>query len=274
MDKELLRKVQLVQLDIAKEIKRICDDNNIKYWLDSGTLLGAIRHKGFIPWDDDLDIGMLRKDYEKFLQIAPEKLDKQYFLQTPYSDKSYGMFFAKVRKLGTRYVEGSAKKSKAHNEVWVDVFPYDSCPDDILIRKKVINKTIFYGRLLFMKTRIQPWLTKKGLKKSICILGYIPYKICALFWDREKLLKKATYLQTKFNEEKTSFLYPHDVACCGKWFIPSTVFDSLESTLFEDTVFTIPSGYDEYLKSVYGDYMKLPPEDKRENQHNIVEVKL
>ena len=74
MDNETLRKVQLAQLEIAKEIKRVCDENNIKYFLDSGTLLGAVLHKGFIPWDDDMDIGMLRDEYEKFLQIAPEKL--------------------------------------------------------------------------------------------------------------------------------------------------------------------------------------------------------
>jgi phosphorylcholine metabolism protein LicD len=106
-----------------------------------------------------------------------------------------------------------------------------------------------------MKAKIHPWLTKKGLKKIVCMLGYIPYKICALFINREKILQRAINLQTQFNEAKTLFLYPHDTASCGKWFIPSTVFDSLESVIFENTVFTIPSGYDEYLKSAYGDYM-------------------
>lgn len=79
MDNEILRKVQLAQLDMAKEVKRICNKYNINYFMDSGTLLGAVRHKGFIPWDDDLDFGMLREDYEKFLKVAPTELNSKYF---------------------------------------------------------------------------------------------------------------------------------------------------------------------------------------------------
>ena len=101
MDKKTLRKVQLVQLEIAKEIARICEENKINYYLIGGTLLGAIRHKGFIPWDDDLDIGMIRSDYEKFMQIAPKCLDDKYALIDWKSDLIYPHPMGKIIKKGT-----------------------------------------------------------------------------------------------------------------------------------------------------------------------------
>ena len=89
MERELLRKVQLTQLEIAKEIRRVCEENDIPYFLTCGTLLGAVRHQGFIPWDDDMDVGMLRENYEKFCRIAPEKLKPEYCWQTWYTDPNY-----------------------------------------------------------------------------------------------------------------------------------------------------------------------------------------
>src|SRR5690554_1155344 len=106
MRNNLLREVQLVQLEILKSIKDICEKEGISYFLDSGTLLGAVRHKGFIPWDDDLDIGMLRYDYNKFISAAPKYIDEfGLIIQDWHSDKSYGQPFLKVRKKGTHYVE-------------------------------------------------------------------------------------------------------------------------------------------------------------------------
>lgn len=130
MKRELLRKVQIEQLELAKEIKRVCEILNIPYFLDAGTLLGAIRHEGFIPWDDDLDMGMLRSAYDKFLKEAPAVLGEEYFLQTWHSDLNYGLPFAKLRKNNTVYKEEAAQNSGAHCGFYVDIFPYDVYPED------------------------------------------------------------------------------------------------------------------------------------------------
>ena len=100
MDDVMLRNVQLIQLEIAKEVKRICEQNNISYFMDGGTLLGAVRHKGFIPWDDDLDFGFTRDNYEKFIATAKKNLSSEFFLQTWDSDREYGYAFCKNTKEG------------------------------------------------------------------------------------------------------------------------------------------------------------------------------
>lgn len=136
MDKVTLRKVQLEQLCIAKEIKRVCDENGIQYFLDAGTLLGAVRHHGFIPWDDDLDIGMKRDEYERFCKIAPKALHKEFYWQEWRNDKEYALPFGKVRKRNTIYIE-ERSHILTENGFYVDVFPYDYAPTDENKRKNI-----------------------------------------------------------------------------------------------------------------------------------------
>ena len=119
MDQKTLRRIQLTQLEIGKEIKRVCEENDISYFLAHGTFLGAVRHQGFIPWDDDMDMGMLRPDYEKFCRIAPEKLKPEFFFQNWYSEPNYGLPFGKVMKRGTVYLEGKKTRRLKENGFWI-----------------------------------------------------------------------------------------------------------------------------------------------------------
>ena len=152
MERELLRKVQMVQLEIAKEIRRVCEENDIRYFLADGSFLGAVRHGGFIPWDDDMDMGMLRSDYEKFCRIAPQKLKPEYCLQTWYTEPNYGLPFGKVVKRNTVYMENKKSARLKENGFYVDIFPFDNVPEDEFQRKELAAHLLSIYRVKLMKS--------------------------------------------------------------------------------------------------------------------------
>ncbi len=275
MEKELLRKLQLTELEIAKEVKRICDENGINYFINYGTLLGAVRHKGFIPWDDDMDFGMLWEDYEKFIKIAPECLKDQYFLQTWKSDRFFPWMFAKVRKKDTLFGENMVAKAKHHKGVFVDIFPYYVCPDSEGDRKSQGKRVMRYRYIMLMKCNMVPWRGKKPFLKKIAVfLKYKFYRFISFFYNREKLIKKYDKILHKFDNMETECVFTQSGdSQYKKGIIPKKCFDGYTQLNFEDTEFKAPADWDLHLKTLYGDYMQLPPKDKRKN-HNPVEIKL
>jgi len=126
MNANQLKRLQNIEYEILQEIVRICEKNNLSYFLIGGTLLGAVRHKGFIPWDDDLDIAIPRKDYEKFLKICQTQLNSDYFLHCNKTDPDYWLPFAKVRKKNTLFDEKSITSIETHKGIYNDVFPLDN----------------------------------------------------------------------------------------------------------------------------------------------------
>lgn len=275
MDNETLRKVQLAQLEIAKEIKRVCDENNINYFLDSGTLIGAVRHGGFIPWDDDMDIGMLREDYEKFLRIAPQKMKSEYFLQTWDNDPGFCLPFAKVRKRGTKYVEAVSKESGAHNELFVDVLPYDNFPANVNEQKKIKRMVYCLTNTLVMKCHMTPWSRHNGVFRKMAVwIKYLPYKIKSMTITKEELIKAFYAVVTANQDKDTGLMFEQYGAAAGTHPVPSDSVSGYYDMEFEDELFKVPNGYDRMLRSIYGDYMRLPPEGQRENRHQIIELEL
>ena len=156
MEREVLLKVQQIQLEMAKDIKRVCEENGIRYFLYRGTFLGAVRHKGVIPWDDDMDFGMLRADYEKFCRIAPEKLSSQYCFQNWHTDENYALPFGKVRKRGTLFVEAKCARLP-ENGIYIDIYPLDFAPEGEQARKKLAKSLLHLFRLKLMKSGYTPW---------------------------------------------------------------------------------------------------------------------
>src|SRR5690606_2891856 len=136
-----------VQLEILIEFDRICKKNNIKYQLFAGTLLGAVRHKGFIPWDDDIDVCLLRKDYNKFIQACKTDLDSRSFLQTYVTDKNCIIQFAKLRKNNTLFLESGISDCKTHHGIFIDIFPLDNVLPNTFCGKMQQKLLYIIGRI-------------------------------------------------------------------------------------------------------------------------------
>lgn len=271
MDNKTLRKVQLKELEILKEIKRVCDKNNINYWLDSGTLLGAVRHKGFIPWDDDSDVGMKREDYNKFLSIAEKELGDRFYLGTWHNSNHFGSPFAKVMLKGTKFIENNKVDSLEDSGIWVDIFPYDYIAYDDK-GMNMVMKLEHLKRLIYMKTGRESWVRGNGssLREKLAYNVYLLIsKVCSL----QTLINKYEKIANTYNlNGKGNKIYQVCDEKFGRLVYPKDIFDELDTIQFEDDVFSSPKRYKEYLTITYGDYMQLPPKEEREKGHNIVEV--
>ena len=270
MDNVILRKVQLVQLEIAKEIDRVCVQNDIKYFLIGGSLLGAIRHNGFIPWDDDLDIGMLRDDYEKFLKIAPNVLKKDYKLIDWKGDSGYPHPMGKIIKKGTVYKE-TKRKDLGEQGIWVDIFPYDNAENDIKKFRRRTVKLKILRSLIRATCDYRTWYSDKGIVLSKYIKN-IPFRMLATFCTKDDLIKKYEGLSKIQHTNTGGKIFENGTENYMDWCFSKEVFAKLILKDFEDYRFYIPQQYHEYLSTAYGDYMELPPIEERENRHLIVEV--
>lgn len=267
MDRTLLRKVQLTQLEILREVERVCRENDIQWFLCCGTLLGAVRHQGFIPWDDDLDIGMLRADYEKFCRLAPEKMDPRFCVQNWYTEPAYPLPFGKVRMRNTVYEEAKSRTFR-ENGFYIDVFPFDNAPEDPADQAAHAVKLNDLFRLKLMKSGYKPWLEKDRInwKKRI---GYLFYQIKAVKYSQEELARRYDALAAS---------YPDGTVLCRQRGLrklecyPAEWFRELTELTFETEKFPGPMAYDAVLCAQFGDYMTPPPEESREDRHQIVRV--
>lgn len=263
--------IHKIQLEMAKEVKRICDLYKIKYFLIAGSLLGAIRHEGFIPWDDDFDIGMLRKDYDKFILIAKTELSSEYYLQTWENDIGFALPFAKIRKNGTKYIEQNSAKIDGHKGIYIDIFPYDNVPKSTIAM--IIHNIITYilKRFILCKAGYELWLDGGKVKKIVYKLIYFITKFISL-----DLLKKLLEKQMrKYNNMNTDYIVTFGGSYgYYKESIKREWIESLTFKKFENEKFLCPKDYDSFLTHLYGNYMIPPPEDKKYNRHKIIEIDL
>ena len=265
MDAKELEKLHMLQLKIVREIKRICIEYNIKFFLEWGSMLGAVRHQGFIPWDDDMDIGMLASDYKKFLEVAPQALGKEFFIDYYPQNPQCGIVYAKVCLKNTIYMEGLSANDM-ENAIFVDIFPYFFRAEGIRARKIEDVKLIVLSQIFMAQSGMKVWIYSHGLSK----IKFIPIRMCSKLFDKKTIYKKIQKIYTKHKEG--SYLgVLGGTACEYAYSYPYDCFDEIIEVMFGDDYFPIPKRYDEILKINYGNYMALPPENKR-TMHDIFKL--
>lgn len=255
-------------LKIINEVIRICKEENINYFVIGGTALGAVRHAGFIPWDDDFDIGMMRKDYEHFLKIAPQKLSSSFFLQHYSTEPNTPFYFAKVRMSGTLFMEEYCAGLNIHQGIFIDIFPYDNLPVSVILQKIQYWKTFFYSELFISKSTAKMFSeAQKGFKffqkkTARILLHYLLKPVSKKYIYR--LLDKENKRYNHCKADYLSFVkYPFLK-------IRKENVISLSTIMFEEISMSCCHNINEYLASHFGgDYMRLPPIEKRVNHRPI-----
>ena len=252
IDIEQLNKLRKIQIELLNEFVRICGENNFSYFLTAGTLLGAVRHKGFIPWDDDLDVAMPRNDYDKFINLTPDLLNNKYYILSYKSKTESGKYclnFTKFCRSGTVFAE-SYKESGTYPGIFIDIFPFDNCSPftarfQSFFMRLILNIYRVKLNAVYKKT------AKFFLAKFFCalipliLIDYLHRNIYKGFKNNKKL----SYLCSIYGYKREC----HDYG----------VIYPLSKILFEGGYYSSPNNYDSYLKTMYGNYMELPPEEER-----------
>lgn len=267
------KKIQAIELEMLLEFDKLCRENNISYTLAGGTMIGAVRHKGFIPWDDDIDVYVLRDDFNKIRHLFPKKLmGTKIFYQDHQTDPEYYYQFDKLRMNGTIFKETFLENHKINQGVFIDIFPIDYIPNNLILR---LNQYIEYRlmRLVLMCKYINI-NARKGPKK------YLAFIIRLLFiWaNLDNLYRRSERIAQKYLKNRRKCKFVRNLNSVGSDGTKETYalddFKKLGKIEFESNMLSISINYDQMLKKLYGNYMELPPKSERKTRHDLEEIKL
>ena len=258
-----LREIQIEQTKMLKKIVEFCDKEKIKYYLGGGTMLGAIRHRGFIPWDDDIDLVMPRPDYERFHNIVKKNnytIDGSLIVR---SFKYDNLLFPFGKVMNTNFrLESHYYDNEYDNYLWIDIFPLDGLPESNIANKLIFKRVRFWRKILLM-VEVRDDVIESESKHKFMIF---PKKIMKKFFGSEKMLKRISNrmdrISRKYDYDKSNYIGgivwgygPQERLLKGELKDYTVEFENLQVNTM--------SCYDTYLKNLYGDYMKLPPVEQR-----------
>ena len=273
-DLSIIQVIQKKELAIFKEFIRVCEKHQLTYFALGGTLLGAVRHKGFIPWDDDIDIGMPREDYNKLMSLDPSEFNFPYKLVNEKNTPSFTKAFMNLQDSTTKIL--MTYSNVAHEEsLWIDIFPIDGLPSNP-IKKYLHEKRYLFSRMMVQLSQFNKIVNQN--KENRPSLEKLIIKIAEII-NIEKVL---SYPFWQKNYISTISKYGMSEGYAGNYtgayklreLVPTDYFGSGTSLSFENIMIKVPEKYKEYLKAIYGDnYMQLPPEEKRiPHQYNIISL--
>lgn len=266
---DLLHKVDM---DIVKEVLRICEKHGLKYYMLGGTMLGAIRHKGFIPWDDDIDLGMPRADYERFLEIAPGELAAHLKLVNYRTDPNYMYYITRILDTETTVIEERIGNDNKYTHASIDIFPIDGTPNNPILRKIYFFRVLYHRALMSLcyKDSIDRKRKRSGKEKLLLwVMERIPVeKLTTPYKQKckiDKLLRKQKVEGSKYIGNIMGAYRTREI-------VPAEFYGEGAMYPFEDIEMRGLSMYDAYLTHTYGDYMQLPPEESRKTHFRILSI--
>lgn len=262
MENKQLEELKRIELDLLKAFIDVCKKLNLQYFVAGGTAIGTIRHKGFIPWDDDIDLMMFRDEYNVFINNAQELLPPGYFLQTYSTDTGYMELFAKIRNSNTTFIEKQIQNIDMNHGVFIDIFPIDGYPSGCKGRH-----LLFRGKLtkLAVASNYFPKTFKRVVLGNLC-------KILLFSFNKKTLLRRFDKACSKFRAKD------HYQSICygGVWgkkeiFLTEHCGDG-RIMRFEDVDVFVPQNIEDYLTMKYGDFMQLPPKEKQHSHHGTTVI--